>query len=284
MQPLDEVQLLLAEGTHELASAGIEEAHLEARLLLALAGKCTQVEVLAGHLRLDDGIVSRFRELIAARARRVPYAYLAGMQEFYGLEFQVNQDVLVPRPETELLVDLAVGALRGLPNPVMVDVGTGSGCIVVACAVHVPMLKALAVDVSPGAARVARNNVLRHGVEGRVVVVRGDLLSAVGSRCVDLVASNPPYVASDEIPNLQPEVRCFEPRVALDGGRAGMDYHERLARHARKVLNPGGWLMVETAQGQAHLVAELLNVCGYRQVQTHRDLAGIERVVCGRAD
>lgn len=280
-RPAARLHELLAKAAADLSAAGIAEDRLEARLLMALAARCTQVELLRGDLALDEEVVRRFHELVAARIRRVPYAYLAGRQEFYGLEFKVTRDVLVPRPETEALVEAAVGALRGRVNPRMADVGTGSGCIAVACAVHVPSVKVVALDLSPAAARVARANVLRHQVEHRVAVVCGDLLAAVSNGCLDLVASNPPYVASEEVLNLQPEVSQYEPRIALDGGSTGMEYHERLLMEARRVLKPDGWLMVETAAGQAGKVADLFRANGYHEVQVHRDASGMDRVVCG---
>jgi len=276
-----ELQHLLAEGARELADAGIEEPHLEARLLMALAAQVTQVDILRADLHLDEGAIARFRAFVSARAQRVPYAYLAGKKEFYGLEFHVTPDVLIPRPETETLVEVALRELRTRQSPYMVDVGTGSGCIAVACAVHMPTLRAIALDVSKAALRVARCNVTRHGVASRVAVVCSDLLSAVRRFSADVVVSNPPYVASEEVANLQPEVARYEPREALDGGSTGMEYHERLADQAKRVLKPGGWLMVETALGQAQKVAQLLQARGYNHLCIHPDLAGIERVVCG---
>lgn len=265
-----------------LTGAGVSECALEARLLLGLATGASQAQILSG-LRRELNATERERllSLVRRRCAREPLAYLRGSQEFYGLEFCVDRNVLIPRPETELLVGFAIDLLKGGASTVFADVGTGSGCVAVSVAITVPQARAVATDVSRYAARVARANAERHRVSERVLVVVGDLLSAVRPRSLDLVLSNPPYIATSDVSGLQAEVRNWEPRIALDGGEDGLSIVRRLAREARHALKRDGRLALEVALGQGRSVAKELSESGYGHIGTLRDLAGIERVVHG---
>lgn len=266
----------------QLRGAGIESFSLEARILVEIAFGLSRVDVLLGReIRPTTQQLEELERLVSARIRRVPLAYLRGTQEFHGLTFEVSPAVLIPRPETELLVDLAVDRLRGLDDPVLIDVGTGSGCIPIAAVRALPGLRCLAVDISEGALAVARRNAERNGVADRAAFIRGDMLEPVGAASADAIVSNPPYIPSAEIEALQPEVRDFEPRLALDGGEDGFAFHRRLVAGARRILKPFGLLAVEVAVGQAHELADLFQNAGFRNVAATRDLAGIERVVRG---
>jgi release factor glutamine methyltransferase len=266
----------------QLREAGVESFSLEAQILVGLAFGLSRTDVLLGReVHHSSEQLAELERLISERIRRVPLAYLRGTQEFYGLTFEVSPAVLIPRPETELLVELAVKRLRTVEYPVLVDVGTGSGCIPIAAAHELSHLHCLAVDISEDALAVARRNAERNGVAGRVRFLRGDILRPVRSGSADVVVSNPPYIPSAELETLQPEVRDFEPRLALDGGADGFTFHRRLAAGARRVLKPSGLLAVEVAMGQVGELADLLRNSGYVAVGPHPDLAGIERVVTG---
>ena len=261
-----------------LNAAGIEDARFEAQLLLALALNVSRTTLLAG-LRptLSETEFRAFEALARERERRVPLAYLRGTQEFYGLPFLVTPATLIPRPETELLVEFA---LEKSPT-LLADVGTGTGCIPIAVLAHCPQARAVAFDLSFEALAVARRNAIANNVMDRLRLVQGNILRGAGGM-FDLLVSNPPYIPSEEIDGLQAEVRDFEPRLALDGGRDGLTLLRELAQEARRVLKPGGWLAVEVALGQASVVAELFAARGLTAIAARRDLAGIERIVCGQ--
>jgi release factor glutamine methyltransferase len=217
----------------------------------------------------------RYTELIARRASHYPLPYITGEAEFYGLTFEVTPEVMVPRPETELLVDLALARKPAS----LVDVGTGSGCIAIALATRLPDALVYAMEVSPTALAVARRNTERHGVARRVQLMAGDLLTP-RPPLVDLVVSNPPYVASDDWASLPPSVRDFEPRLALDGGRDGLFVIHRLLSEAPAVLASGGALLVEIGASQGQAVAELAETAfPGASIRVYPDLAGHDRVV-----
>jgi len=264
-----------------LREAGVDTAALDAEVLLAEAlGADRTALYRAPEHRLTPAERERFVFLVRERARRVPVAYLTGRKEFMGLEFAVTPDVLIPRPETELLVELALEHLRGRPAPLAVDVGTGSGAVAVSLAVLDPRVRVRATDVSAAALAVARTNAARHGVSGRVTFLQGDLLDAVPEddlRRADLLTANLPYVPAGEIDGLPPEVRAA-PRLALDGGPDGLDFYRRLVPRAAALLPPGALVLLEIAPFQAAAVRALFKPADWSAVTVHRDLAGRERV------
>jgi release factor glutamine methyltransferase len=225
-----------------------------------------------------------FREAIEQRARRRPLQHLTGHQAFWRHDFVVTPDVLVPRPETEVLVEASLEALRGMPTPVVVDVGTGSGCIAVSLAAERADARIHAVDVSAGALAVARGNATRLGVAGRVTFHLGDLLAPVAEMAgaADLVVSNPPYVTAEEVATLAPEVRDHDPRPALVPAEGVPSLYRRLFGQAAAVVKPGGWVIVEVGSGQSELVAALAREAGLDVSRTLADLAGIPRAVVAR--
>jgi len=271
-----------------LTLAGLESPRLEAQLLLALALGTTRTAVIAGLFApLNSEGWQRFEGLVTARAARVPLAYLRGSQEFYGLDFNVRSAVLIPRPETEMLVDFALERMRPntehpTPNTLcFADVGTGSGCIAVSALVHCPGSRCVAFDLSADALQVARANAARHGVLDRLELAQSDLLSDSPIDLFDVILSNPPYIATPELENLQPEVRESEPRIALDGGPDGLDIYRRLAPAAFPRLKPAGALAVEVGMGQAPALVEIFRASGFCDIEIRKDLAGIERLVAG---
>jgi release factor glutamine methyltransferase len=223
---------------------------------------------------------------VSRRARREPLQRILGWEEFRGVRVRLTDSVLVPRPETEALVEWAL-ALLPAPGPrrlLAIDVGTGSGCIACALASERADLDVVAIDVSPAAAAVARDNVRALDLVGRVTVIAADLFAGLRDIRADLIVSNPPYLPSALMPELPPEVRIHEPRLALDGGSDGLAVIRRIATAARPYLRPSGSLVVETAGGaQASDAAALLRGAGWDQVAVRSDLVGIERFVAGRA-
>lgn len=267
-----------------LKAVGIPEARLEAQILLSLATGKPRSHVAAGlvdHLSAEQQ--RRLEALITARTQRMPLAYLRGTQEFFGLEFLVTPATLIPRPETELLVERGITCLRQTPHPpVFADIGTGSGCIAISLLKHIPEALAIGVDIAAEALFVAHQNARRHQVAERFALLRGDKLSALKPHRFALIVSNPPYIPSAEIGTLQPEVRDHEPRHALDGGPDGLTFHRALVEQARHLLVPNGWLLVEVAWGQAPQVQALFEEAGFSQIEVLRDLASVERAVCGQ--
>ncbi len=283
---------LARRGTVLLLRAGIEQAGRETAWLLEHALRVTPLDLRLNDSQIVEGEgLRRARALLARRADREPLQYLLGTQEFCGLEFEVEPSVLIPRPETELLVEAAVRCAGMQPaagrRPIVADVGTGSGCIAVSLARRMPLAVLYATDRSAEALRVAGRNVERHGVAGQVTFLEGDLLEPLRARGlsgrVDIVVSNPPYIAEREWEALQPEVRLFEPRIALAGGEDGLAVYRRLVQEAVDLLNADGWLIMEVGQGQADSVRMLLDATKlYGIVDVRPDQAGIDRVVCAR--
>jgi release factor glutamine methyltransferase len=272
----------LAAAIDTLARAGVVTPRADAEWLLAgLLGIGRATLALGLDARLDPETAARFEAAVRRRARREPLQQILGWEAFRGLRVCVTPDVLVPRPETEMLVEWA---LELVPRPrLAVDVGTGSGCIACAIAVERPSARVVAVDRSAAAAAVARANVEALGVAGRVRVVVADLLSPVGDAQADLVIANLPYVPTAVIAALSPEVARHEPRVAIDGGPDGLAELRRLVAAAPSRLQRGGRLVVETAGGtQTPEVTLLMRTAGFTDVATRRDLPGVERFVAGR--
>lgn len=278
---------LQAEAVQRLIAAGIDasEARTEARLLLSYASGLSREELyLQMHTVLLPAEAQLFGLLLLRRERREPLAYILGEREFYGLTFQVTPAVLVPRPETEFLVEAVMQRMQGHSSPRLVDVGTGSGIIAVALARHVPAASVFATDISPEAIAVALGNAQRHSVAEHIVFATGDLLAPITHDApFDAIVSNPPYIAPQEIETLKPEVRDFEPRIALGTHGDPLHFYRRLASEAPPLLSLGGLLAVEVGLGQAHDVARLWKQHGLTDIGTVRDYAGIERVVIGQA-
>lgn len=244
--------------TDFLTKKGVESPRLQTELLLAHLLKLPRMRLYLDFERpLSPAEVDSFREIIKRRGQREPLQHIIGSTSFCGLELAVNRDVLIPRPETELLAERGWTFLNQLstPNPqpsTVLDFGTGSGCLAIALACKCPPAEVYALDISPEALALARQNAARHGVAERIRFLQGDGFAAVpeGAR-FDLIISNPPYIPSGEIAALQPEVRDHDPRRALDGGADGLDYGRRLAAESPRFLNPLGRLMLEFGDGQA---------------------------------
>jgi release factor glutamine methyltransferase len=263
-----------------LREKGIEGGRLDAELLLSDALSLDRVGLYLNYDRpLTTAELAFFRERVGRRARREPLQYIVGRVEFWSLPFVVNPAVLIPRPDTEILVEEALK--RASAEATVLDVGTGSGAIAIALAHELPAADVHGVDISPAALEVAAENARLNGVGGRVRLAEADL-ARLPEGPFDLIVSNPPYIPSGELAALMPEVRDFEPSLALDGGGDGLDSYRLLARQAPSRLRSGGWLLLETGAGQAPAVRKLLSEAGLLDVFSRDDYAGIPRVVGGR--
>ncbi len=274
----------LAAASRRLQEAAAEEPSLSAQWLLAhVLGADRSVLFRDEDLPLSEDQFQAFESLVEQRMKHVPVAYLLGRQEFYGLNFRVTPEVLIPRPETELLVDKALEQLNGLQTPTLIDVGTGSGNIAVAVAKNHSHVRILALDRSVKALYVGRENAKQHGVEGRVMFAASDLLRSVANRhAVDGVAANPPYIDPEERSHLPIQVSRYEPSQALFSPSGdSIFYHKEIAFQAAQILRPGGFLIMELGQGQAEAVVSVLRVRGYEPIRVFSDYAGIPRVVLG---
>lgn len=264
-----------------LKEAGIETPRMEAQLLLAQALGVPRSAVLAETFSPPGPAqLAAFEQLVRQRACRVPLAYLRGTQEFYGLNFEVTSAVLIPRPETELLVEIALEHLPGEQKTLIADAGTGSGCIAISVLAHRPAARAIVTDCSPDALHVAQRNAILHAVAPRIRYVCTDFLSGLHG-LFQIILSNPPYIPASEIPGLPPEVRVSEPRAAIDGGSDGLDAYRRLIPQGARLLHPKGLIAVEVARGQASTVADFMERAGLTRVNIRNDLAGIPRIVYG---
>ena len=277
---------VIARGAKALAAAGVESPQLESEWLLAhvLAVPRMTLVVAGARREVVAGELGAFENLVAARATRRPLQHLVGSVSFCGLELVVNSHVLIPRPETELLAERAWEFVRTLATPerapVVLDFGTGSGCLAIAVAVKCPKALVHAVDVSAEALAVARENAARNGVAAGVCFYLGDGFTALprGLR-FDLVVSNPPYIPTGELAVLQPEVREHEPRLALDGGADGLDFYRRLAAEAHGFLQPHGRMMLEFGDGQGAALREIFGVAPWRVEAVFPDWSGRERIL-----
>jgi len=276
---------VLAEARLMLEQAGIESAAQEACWIVEHVLRLPAHRMIADRDRLlSHAELLATKGLVRRRVGREPLQYILGTQEFCGLEFAVNEAVLIPRPETELLVEYVAQRIPVERQATVVDVCTGSGCIAVAIARLRPRARVIATDLSRPSLDVARQNAARHAVCQRITWLEGDTLGPLVKEglegTIDVIVSNPPYIAEDEWATLQPEVRLFEPRAALVAGPQGTELHERLLRESSRYLLPGGELIMEIGAGQALAIRRIVDqIPGYRFRRSIYDAAGLERVV-----
>ena len=277
------------QGAHKLRQAGVPEARSEAGSLVAyVLGKDRSFILTHAEDPIAEGQAEQFHASLQRRAQGEPLQYITGHQEFFGLDFEVTKDVLIPRPETELLVETALNLVRGSKGaPFICDVGTGSGCIAIAL-LHelreVSGARAIAIDLSPAALAVAKRNAARHSVTERVDFVVSDCFSALrapnpGQSFFDLIVSNPPYVEGRAFGGLQREVRDFEPRAALAAGADGLSVIRRLLLEAGSFLKIGGHFLFEIGFDQSAAVEQLIDPDTWKLLDIHKDLQGIPRTV-----
>jgi release factor glutamine methyltransferase len=265
----------------DFRARGIENPRLDAELIVAHALGIDRTRVIIdGNRPLEGAELAKLRDLVKRRRAHEPIAYLRGHREFYGLEFRVDRRVLIPRPDTEALVDVALARTQHVSLSMrMLDLCTGSGCVAIATARQRPTSKVLAVDLSADALAVARENALRLGAYN-VAFVESDLFAKVRG-VFDMISANPPYIETGDIEGLQSDIKDFEPRLALDGGADGLDVVRRIVEAAPNHLVPGGVLALEIGMGEAEATKALLAARGFTDVRSDRDYAKIERVVSG---
>jgi release factor glutamine methyltransferase len=278
------VQRILEWTTTFLKQKGVESARLEAELLLAHARKCQRIRLYTdfGTL-LTDEERAIMRELVQRRAKREPLAYIVGTREFYGRSFEVGPGILIPRPETETLVDACLELIPKEEPREILEVGFGSGCIAITIAKQRPQCAVVATDISDIAAQVAARNSEKLGVTTQVTLLQGDTLEPVKNcgRRFDGLVSNPPYIREDERDSLQPEVAAHEPGTALFAGADGLNVVRRIIAQAPEFLKPGAFLSMELDPAQCEPVSGMLEAAGFESVTIRRDLCGNERVVTG---
>lgn len=268
---------LVEEGQRRLAAAGVEEAAVDAWLLFSYDKKVDRTWYLLNRTQRASGEEQEaYLKLIARRCERVPLQHITGEQEFMGLPFRVTPDVLIPRQDTEVLVEECLRHLA--PGNIFLDLCTGSGCILVSLLHYAKGTFGTGADLSGKALAVAKGNVEANGVEARLV--QGDLFEPV-TGTFDLIVSNPPYIASAEIETLAPEVREHEPRMALDGTADGLFFYRRIVQESPSYLKEGGWLCMEIGYDQGAAVRQLMEARGFAIVSVIKDLAGLDRVVSG---
>lgn len=273
----------LREAEQILAAAGLAEPRREAASLLTFALGRDKTFLLAHpEYELTAKEQELFSDVIYRRAAREPLQYITGVQEFYGLEFAVTPDVLIPRPETEMVVEAAVEILSSLDRPRFCEIGIGSGCIAISILVHTQNSQAVGLDVSPAALVVGKRNAEKNGVADRLELRRSDVFAALTDEKFDLIASNPPYVPSEEIDGLQEEVRDFEPHVALTDGDDGLSIVRRIVAESPRYLLPGGMLLMEIGFNQSPRVAEMFDRILWSELRFLPDLQGIPRMVKAR--
>ncbi len=279
MEKLYTVQELITLSTAYLGEKGCASPRLDAELLLAHVLKVDRVRLYLNLERpLEKEEVDAYRRLIGLRGNRIPVAYLVKQKEFYGHQFVVNEAVLIPRPETELLIYKTLTLLQGFTNPQVLDLGTGSGVIGITIALELPQAKVLATDISHAALRIAKLNADRLGVADQLSFLSSDMFSQIPNQKFDLICSNPPYIASHDLTELEPEVK-LEPNLALDGGKDGLDYYRILLGQAGAYLTSGGFLLLEIGHDQADSVTSLGVDHGFNLLEVIQDYSAFDRVV-----
>jgi release factor glutamine methyltransferase len=282
------IRCVLVDATQRLKAAGIDSARLDAEVLMCHA---LQVEKSQLYVSLDEPLElsarRKFSDFLIRRLHREPIAYITGCQEFWSLDFLVTPDVLIPRPETERIVEISLecaGAFDGdLPLRIL-DIGTGSGALAVTLAKELPRAQVLATDVSPAALEIARHNAARHQVADRIQFRASNLFELIREHEFHLIVANPPYVRRGELPALAPEVGQWEPRTALDGGLDGLDYYRRIVGQGLRHLLPGGALIMEIGAAMGREIRELLGAAGnYTPPVVYQDYALKDRVIVAHA-
>lgn len=270
----------LSYGKQTLEEAGIAESALDAWYLLEYVGKFDKgYYYLHYQDEMEEEKLQEYQVLIKKRAERIPLQYITGVQEFMGLSFRVNSHVLIPRQDTEILVETALGVIQ--PDMRVLDLCTGSGCIIISLVHFAEGIHGVGSDVSKQALLTAKENARVNETE--VEWIRSDLFSSI-TGTFDVIVSNPPYIPTEVIDTLMPEVRDFEPVQALDGREDGLFFYDKIMEESGKYLNTGGYLIFEIGHDQGEAVSAMMKQAGYEQIRVIRDLSGLNRVVCGRKE
>ncbi|MGB2691183.1 MAG: peptide chain release factor N(5)-glutamine methyltransferase [Thermodesulfobacteriota bacterium] len=268
-------------GKDNLSQNAIETPGLESYLLLAESDIVNDLSEIYAHPEKEVGqdTFNKFQELLQRRVKREPIAYITGEKEFYSKVYQVNPSVLIPRPETELLVDETLELAKQIESPLILEVGTGSGCIAVTLASYCDHAKIVASDISQQALNVAKGNVIKHIQNEKITLKRADMLSSFKNDLFDIIISNPPYITEKEFDLLDTEVKDFEPKIALTGGKDGLRYIKEIISDSRRVLKDSGWCVLEIGYNQKKEVENIFADYGFTDISSTKDLNGIERVI-----
>ncbi|MBR3050234.1 MAG: peptide chain release factor N(5)-glutamine methyltransferase [Selenomonadaceae bacterium] len=277
------IKNVLSDATQRLSAQKIDTPRLDAEILLAHVLNCRRLTLYIDSEKiLPLESVLRFNDLINRRLKKIPVAYLTGTKDFMGLTFAVNENVLVPRPDTEILTELVGEFLRErVGGGIFADLGTGSGAIAISILKFVKSARAMAVDISEAALSVAKFNAEKFHVADRIKFLCGDLFAPLEGKIFDAIVSNPPYIPTNELKTLQAEVQR-EPKLALDGGADGLNFYRRILCDAPRFLVDGGILAVEVGINQSSVVKNLFLATGFVDVEIIKDLSGLERVVAGK--
>lgn len=271
---------IIQRSTKILQQNGIAEPRREANSLLAFALNKDKTFLIAyPEYELTKEEESSFQQLLARRFNREPFQHITGKQEFYGLDFEVNENVLIPRPETEIIVENAIEILQNLENPKFVEIGTGSGCISISILNNVQKATAIGLDISEKALEITEKNANTHNVLNRLQLKISDVFSNLSAEKFPLIVSNPPYIPNEDIANLQTEVRDFEPLNALTDGKDGFSIIENIVKNSPQFLSTKGFLLLEIGFGQAEKVKEMFDSEIWQSVEFLPDLQGIPRTV-----
>lgn len=272
----------LLERTKALLKAdGIESWRIDSELIVMQAAECSRVQLITrDNVPLTDTQLKSAEEMTARRLKREPMQYILGHCEFMGLDFKLNSDTLIPRGDTECLVETVLDYIKKSGSKTVLDIGTGSGAIIISLAV-LGGISGTALDISEGALAMAKENAVLNGVADKISFIKSNVFENVQGS-FDIIVSNPPYIEREVIPTLDRQVKDFEPVRALDGGNDGLDFYRIITKNAHSFLNKGGLLAFEIGYNQGDAVSGLMEGAGFIQVTVGKDLAGLDRTVCGR--
>jgi len=272
---------LLQWGSSALRQKYIESQELESEILLSYVFNCDRARLfIRNSEQVTETLERKFKRAVRQRQTRKPWQYITGETEFYGLKIKVNQNALIPRPETELLVEAVIKRWKPEWSKVL-DIGAGSGAISIALAGNISNARIWASEISPGARALAKRNVASHGLSRRVKIVKADIFPDLIQR-YDCIVSNPPYIQTGQLKSLQPEVSLYEPWQALDGGRDGLKFYRLISKKLKNFLNPGGLLAMEIGQGQGAKVREMLKISNPGlKIEMIKDYSNIQRIALG---
>lgn len=272
----------LLERTKELLKAdGIESWRIDSELIVMQAAECSRVQLITrDNVPLTDIQLKSAEEMTTRRLKREPMQYILGHCEFMGLDFKLSSDTLIPRGDTECLVETVLDYIKKSGSKTVLDIGTGSGAIIISLAV-LGGISGTALDISEGALAMAKENAALNGVADKISFIKSNVFENVQGS-FDIIVSNPPYIEREVIPTLDRQVKDFEPVRALDGGTDGLDFYRIITKNAHSFLNKGGLLAFEIGYNQGEAVSRLMEGAGFIQVAVGKDLAGLDRTVCGR--
>ena len=264
----------------ELFTAKVQKPHLEARILLALAADIDQIRIFSHpEDQVDFSVVKHSYEMVSRRKNGEPIAYITGIEEFWSLEFNITRDTLIPRPDSELVIETILNNIPSYRNQFSIlDLGTGSGCLLLSLLSELPNARGLGIDISSGACKIAKKNAKKLGLERRAKFKQGDWLTGIQNQ-FDIIISNPPYIADPEIKLLDKSVQYFEPHIAISGGPDGLAAFRKIAKESQSRLKLGGILAVEIGINQAKNIINIFNNNGFKIKEINRDLSKIERCI-----